>query len=168
MHTESDCTEALTVTFEWTLRGLKDLFDSTKGDKKSKSKVTKSLVFGNGKWQVHVPAVPASDNFRLTQTQILFYANAGQQKEGSEGGFISLFLACEVCIPSTLTSPVCLTLVNARQPTTEEKEAALAGRRVDRGPSTFQHSLHSIGGYGEACTDLPSSFESENSTFVGS
>jgi hypothetical protein len=35
--------------------------------------------------------------FKLIQTQILFYANAGQQKEGSEGGFISLFLSCEVC-----------------------------------------------------------------------
>lgn len=50
------------------------------------------------KWQVagiylmqHIPAR------KLTQSQILFYANAGQQKEGSEGGFISLFLSCEVC-----------------------------------------------------------------------
>jgi len=51
MNTNSDCSEALAVTFEWTLRGLKNLFDSTKGDKKSK--VTKSLRFGNGKWQVY-------------------------------------------------------------------------------------------------------------------
>src|SRR5260221_1275246 len=50
MSTDSDCSEALTATFEWTLRGLKNLFDSTKGDKKSK--VTKSMRFGDGKWQV--------------------------------------------------------------------------------------------------------------------
>ena len=39
----------------------------------------------------------------------------------------------------------------------------MAGRRVDRRTSTFQHSLYSIGGYGKGCTDLPSSFESEDS-----
>src|SRR6266571_5346994 len=33
--------------------------------------------------------------------QILFYANAGQQKEGAEGGFISLFLSCEVRVIGT-------------------------------------------------------------------
>jgi len=33
--------------------------------------------------------------------QILFYANAGQQKEGAEGGFISLFLYCEVRVIGT-------------------------------------------------------------------
>jgi hypothetical protein len=51
---------------------------------------------------------------------------------------------------------------NDRQPTTEEKEAALAGRRVDRRTSTFQLSLYSIGGYGKGCTNLPLSFESED------
>jgi hypothetical protein len=38
-----------------------------------------------------------TNSIQTYQTQILFYANAGQQKEGSEGGFISLFLSCEVC-----------------------------------------------------------------------
>jgi hypothetical protein len=73
---ESEYTESSTVTFEWTLRGLRNLFDSTRGDKKSK--VSKSARFGNNRWQ------------------ILFYANAGQVKEGTEGGFVSLYLSCEV------------------------------------------------------------------------
>lgn len=69
--------ESTSITFEWTLRGLKNLFDSTKGD--TKSKVTKSARFGGGSWQ------------------ILFYANAGTTKEGSSdtGGFVSLYLSCE-------------------------------------------------------------------------
>lgn len=45
-----ECSEILTVKFEWTLRGLKNLFDSTKGNKKSKA--TKSAPFGSGRWQV--------------------------------------------------------------------------------------------------------------------
>ena len=50
MEITSEYSEISTVTFEWTLRGLKNLFDTTKGDKKSK--VTKSIRFGNDKWQV--------------------------------------------------------------------------------------------------------------------
>ncbi|KAF8549323.1 hypothetical protein OG21DRAFT_609955 [Imleria badia] len=66
-----DVQESITITFEWTLRGLKALFDASKGE--SKSKVTKSVKFGGGKWQ------------------ILFYANSG-----TEGGsFVSLYLSCE-------------------------------------------------------------------------
>ena len=45
-----ECNEVLTVKFEWTLRGLKDLFGSTNGNKKSKA--TKSACFGSSKWQV--------------------------------------------------------------------------------------------------------------------
>ena len=57
---------------------------------KTKSKVTKSVKFGGGRWQV------------------LFYANSGvtgtaasganetSTNEGDEDGFISLYLSCEV------------------------------------------------------------------------
>ena len=50
MELESEYSESSSITFEWTLRGLKSLFDSTKGDKKSK--VTKSIRFGGNRWQV--------------------------------------------------------------------------------------------------------------------
>ncbi|KAG9315722.1 hypothetical protein JVU11DRAFT_3369 [Chiua virens] len=66
-----DAHETSSVTFEWTLKGLKSLFEASKGE--SKSKVTKSIKFGGGQWQ------------------ILFYANSG-----TEGGcFVSLYLSCE-------------------------------------------------------------------------
>ncbi|KAG2362695.1 hypothetical protein BDR07DRAFT_1579515 [Suillus spraguei] len=68
---KTDTQESTAVTFEWTLRGLKNIFESSKGE--SKSKVTKSVRFGHGRWQ------------------ILFYANSGT--EG--GGFVSLYLSCE-------------------------------------------------------------------------
>ncbi|KAJ2935132.1 hypothetical protein H1R20_g1985, partial [Candolleomyces eurysporus] len=92
MEVESEYQESTCVTFEWTLRGLKSLFDSTKGD--TKSKVTRSPRFGDGRWQ------------------ILFYANAGVQKEGNDG-YVSLYLSCE--------------------PTPAEKEAALSDNgRVEK------------------------------------
>ncbi|KAG8214652.1 hypothetical protein J3R82DRAFT_9730 [Butyriboletus roseoflavus] len=72
MEKPQDANESSIITFEWTLRGLKSLFDASKGE--SKSKVTKSVKFGAGQWQ------------------ILFYANSGT--EG--GGFVSLYLSCEV------------------------------------------------------------------------
>lgn len=78
MEVESEVQESTTIVFEWTLKGLKNLFDSTRGE--SKSKVTKSVRFGGGRWQ------------------ILFYANAGTSKEGpgvTEGGYVSLYLSCE-------------------------------------------------------------------------
>ena len=50
MDVVSDYAESSTITFEWTLKGIKNLFDSTKGEKKSK--VTKSIRFGNNRWQV--------------------------------------------------------------------------------------------------------------------
>ncbi|TFK40638.1 hypothetical protein BDQ12DRAFT_461756 [Crucibulum laeve] len=76
MEVDPECQESHTITFEWTLRDLKNLFDTSKGD--AKSKVTKSAKFGGGKWQ------------------ILFYSNAGTTKEGStDGGFVSLYLSCE-------------------------------------------------------------------------
>jgi hypothetical protein len=62
--------ESTSITFEWTLKDLKNLFESTKGE--SKSKVTKSVRFCGGRWQ------------------ILFYANSG-----TEGGYVSLYLSCE-------------------------------------------------------------------------
>ncbi|KAG6841703.1 hypothetical protein C0991_007975 [Blastosporella zonata] len=78
---ESEYTQSVTTSFEWTIRGLKNLFDSSKGD--GKSKTTKSMRFGSGRWQ------------------ILFYANAGTaSKEGTSGtseggGYVSLYLSCE-------------------------------------------------------------------------
>ncbi|KDQ25891.1 hypothetical protein PLEOSDRAFT_1046123 [Pleurotus ostreatus PC15] len=75
--------ESTSTTFEWTVKGLKNLFDSTKGE--AKSKVTKSMKFAGGRWQ------------------ILFYPNAGpsKDKEGAEavsGTYISLYLCCETHI----------------------------------------------------------------------
>ncbi|TBU26008.1 hypothetical protein BD311DRAFT_763462 [Dichomitus squalens] len=70
----ADAKESTTIRFEWTLRGLKNLFENSKGE--AKSKVTKSPRFGDGRWQ------------------ILFYANSGNV--GSDGQtFVSLYLACE-------------------------------------------------------------------------
>ncbi|KAI0916772.1 hypothetical protein AcW2_007078 [Taiwanofungus camphoratus] len=70
----SEYQESTTIRFEWTVRGLKNVFDSSKGE--SKSKVTKSVKFGGGRWQ------------------ILFYANSGNVN--SEGHtFVSLYLSSE-------------------------------------------------------------------------
>ncbi|KAG1765297.1 hypothetical protein EV702DRAFT_1051054 [Suillus placidus] len=59
---KTDIQESMAVTFEWTLRGLKNIFESSKGE--SKSKVTKSVRFGHRRWQ------------------ILFYANSGTEGGG--------------------------------------------------------------------------------------
>ncbi|KAI0252186.1 hypothetical protein BJV78DRAFT_1125024 [Lactifluus subvellereus] len=73
--------ESNSIVFEWTLRGLKNLFESSKGE--AKSKVTKSAKFGGGRWQV------------------LFYANSGPPYPSTDaggansGGYVSLFLSCE-------------------------------------------------------------------------
>ncbi|RPD77408.1 hypothetical protein L226DRAFT_532213 [Lentinus tigrinus ALCF2SS1-7] len=69
-----DAKECTSLRFEWTVRGLKTLFENSKGE--AKSKVIKSPRFGEGRWQ------------------ILFYANSGSV--GQEGQtFVSLYLACE-------------------------------------------------------------------------
>ncbi|EPQ51070.1 hypothetical protein GLOTRDRAFT_81686 [Gloeophyllum trabeum ATCC 11539] len=70
----SEFQESTTLKFEWTLSGLKNIFESSKGD--AKSKVLKSAKFGGGRWQ------------------ILFYANSGTTANG-EGGYVSLYLWCE-------------------------------------------------------------------------
>ena len=101
-NSEPDCSEYTQLTFSWTVKGLKALFDASlvpgrfdftsahrplsKGD--AKSKATKSPRFGpDGRWQV------------------LLYPNAGSPftkdnvpASGSDAlqGFISLFLSCEV------------------------------------------------------------------------
>jgi hypothetical protein len=97
MDVESECQESIAITFEWTLKWLQKLFDSTKGE--SKSKVTKSARFGGGRWQVCFN-VPGIDSISTLTFQILFYANAGTAKEGSTegGGYVSLYLSCEVCV----------------------------------------------------------------------
>ena len=46
----SEYTEPSTITFEWILRDLRNIFDSTTGDKKSD--VIKSALFGDNRWQV--------------------------------------------------------------------------------------------------------------------
>ena len=51
MEPESEYMESTETAFEWTLKGLRNLFETTKGDKKSK--VTKSIRFGNNRWQVN-------------------------------------------------------------------------------------------------------------------
>ncbi|KAL1950799.1 hypothetical protein VTO73DRAFT_5923 [Trametes versicolor] len=69
-----DAKESTTLRFEWTVRGLKNLFEGSKGE--AKSKVIKSPRFGDGRWQV------------------LFYVNAGIV--GTDGQtWVSLYLACE-------------------------------------------------------------------------
>ncbi|GBE83235.1 hypothetical protein SCP_0502820 [Sparassis crispa] len=66
--------ESTTVKFEWVVRNLKNLFESSKGEQKSK--VTKSVRFGGGRWQ------------------ILFYANSGSANTEGQT-FVSLYLSCE-------------------------------------------------------------------------
>ncbi|RDX50240.1 hypothetical protein OH76DRAFT_1380865 [Lentinus brumalis] len=69
-----DARENTTLNFEWVVRGLKNLFDNSKGE--GKSKVMKSPRFGGGRWQ------------------ILFYANSGVV--GPDGQpTVSLYLSCE-------------------------------------------------------------------------
>ncbi|KAL7280202.1 hypothetical protein ACG7TL_006621 [Trametes sanguinea] len=73
----SDAKESTIISFEWTVRGLKNIFESSKGE--IKSKVTKSPRFGDGRWQ------------------IMFYANSGIV--GTEGQtFVGVYLACEPTI----------------------------------------------------------------------
>ncbi|CAE7231198.1 unnamed protein product [Rhizoctonia solani] len=69
--TATEFQESQTVTLEWTVRNLKQLFENSKGEQKSK--VVKSAVFGGGRWQA------------------LFYPNSGHDG----GGYISLYLSCE-------------------------------------------------------------------------
>ncbi|KAI5896671.1 uncharacterized protein SCHCODRAFT_02615508 [Schizophyllum commune H4-8] len=112
---ELDCSEYTQLTFSWTVKGLKALFDASKGD--AKSKATKSPRFGpDGRWQV------------------LLYPNAGSPftkdnvpASGSDAlqGFISLFLSCE--------------------PTAEERERAAAdGKWVREGSFTFGFELRTV------------------------
>ncbi|KAI0056539.1 hypothetical protein BV25DRAFT_1864558 [Artomyces pyxidatus] len=70
--------ESNSICFEWTVRGLKSIFDSSKGE--AKSKVTKSVKFGGGRWQASC---------------VLFYANSGTGSTADSSGYISLFLSCE-------------------------------------------------------------------------
>ncbi|EIW80916.1 hypothetical protein CONPUDRAFT_55867 [Coniophora puteana RWD-64-598 SS2] len=84
-----DSLESTTITFEWVLRGLKNLFESSKGE--CKSKVNKSVRFGGGRWQVRAMDMHATPYPHKTHLlcKILFYANSG-----TEGGnFVSLYLS---------------------------------------------------------------------------
>ncbi|KZT64613.1 hypothetical protein DAEQUDRAFT_732388 [Daedalea quercina L-15889] len=74
MEAAEEYQESTTTRLEWTVGNLKNLFDGSKGE--AKSKVTKSTRFGGGRWQ------------------ILFYPNSGGVS--AEGhSFISLYLSCE-------------------------------------------------------------------------
>jgi hypothetical protein len=102
--TSVEYSETTTVTLEWTLPGLKSIFESrfepalvvrisvlmhksSKGD--TKSKVTKSARFGaDGRWQ------------------ILFYANSGSNNGPENASHVSLYLSCEVSAHSR-TLQVC-------------------------------------------------------------
>ena len=74
--------ESSTVTLEWTVKGLKNLFDQSKGD--LKSKVCKSVKFGGGYVPLSLthcaisslsprPDVPLI--VRPRRWQVLFYPN---------------------------------------------------------------------------------------------
>ncbi|KAG8742711.1 hypothetical protein FRC10_000985 [Ceratobasidium sp. 414] len=65
--------EHQTTTFEWTIRGLKEIFESTKGSNKSQAIL--SDLFGGGTYR---------------QWQLYFYANSGDS-----GTHISLYLSAE-------------------------------------------------------------------------
>ncbi|EPS98449.1 hypothetical protein FOMPIDRAFT_1031468 [Fomitopsis schrenkii] len=73
MEAVTEYQESTTTRLEWTVGNLKTLFEESKGE--AKSKVTKSVKFGGGKWQ------------------ILFYPNSGIIAEGQS--YISLYLFCE-------------------------------------------------------------------------
>ncbi|OSX60020.1 hypothetical protein POSPLADRAFT_1148932 [Postia placenta MAD-698-R-SB12] len=70
----TECLESTTLHFDWTFHGIKDLLEASQGN--AKSKVTKSMKFGGGRWQ------------------ILFYANSGTANTDGVA-FISLYLSCE-------------------------------------------------------------------------
>lgn len=86
------------------MRGLKHLFESSKGE--AKSKVTKSIKFGGGRWQC------------------LFYPNSGMDS----GAYVSLYLSCEVKLLASSNIPY----KAATQPTFEEKENAVNGKYATR------------------------------------
>ncbi|TFY58335.1 hypothetical protein EVJ58_g6484 [Rhodofomes roseus] len=74
MEAATEYQESTTIRLEWNVGNLKNLFDGSKGE--AKSKVTKSIKFGGERWQ------------------ILFYPNSGGVN--AEGhSFISLYLSCE-------------------------------------------------------------------------
>lgn len=56
-------TESHTIVFEWPLTGLKSIFESSKPD--VKSKVVKSVPFGDGRWTILFYAQSGHDNVRM-------------------------------------------------------------------------------------------------------
>ncbi|POV94356.1 hypothetical protein PSHT_16261, partial [Puccinia striiformis] len=69
MNDKQEFLEIKSVSLEWKLSNLKHIFDSSKGD--TKSKCVKSAFFGQGKWQV------------------FFYPNSGHDQ------YCSLYLSCQ-------------------------------------------------------------------------
>ncbi|CCM02467.1 uncharacterized protein FIBRA_04566 [Fibroporia radiculosa] len=113
-----ECQESTSIKFEWTLKGLKDVFDASPGE--SKSKAIRSALFGGGRWQVRYPQSYPDVMTIPTPVQVLFYANSGSNPEGAS--FVSLYLSCE--------------------PTLEEKAGAINGRWSREGLYKFGFDLH--------------------------
>jgi hypothetical protein len=96
-----------------------ELLDS-KG--KTKSKVTKSMKFGGGRWQILFYANSGTQN-AATQANAGASTNANEDEEG----YVSLYLSCEVSDYYYLAShPHTYTVRN--QPTWEEKSSAVNGK----------------------------------------
>ncbi|EIN12541.1 hypothetical protein PUNSTDRAFT_118336 [Punctularia strigosozonata HHB-11173 SS5] len=70
--------ETTSLTFEWTLKGLKQIFETSKGE--AKAKVIKSAKFDKGRWQVV-----------LLGTSVLPSA----LKTFESQGWVSIYLSCE-------------------------------------------------------------------------
>jgi hypothetical protein len=76
------------IALEWQISNLRQLFESSKGE--SKSKCIKSQAFGDGCWQVYF-----YPNVRLRRVPLLFLlAHIVSDKSGHEQ-YCSLYLSCE-------------------------------------------------------------------------
>lgn len=69
--------ETTSTTLEWKLSGLKKIFESSKGE--SKSKAIKSVRFGGGKWVVGVAFVLWKANASSTTVSISRYCSIQTQ-----------------------------------------------------------------------------------------
>lgn len=150
-------TRSTTTIFEWQLRDVKNLFESryliifhphrldqTKNrisNGQSKSKVTRSVKFGEGRWQVSPTSLQVGQSSFLLQ--ILFYASGT-----TEGECIGLFLAGEVRRNNLwMWSRIWVSIRSL--PWKKEKERLMASASTN---GQFQHNLTSTaGGYEMGC-----------------
>ncbi len=119
-------TETHSITFEWPLHDLKQHFDSSTVD--TKSKVIKSVPFGQGRWTV------------------LFYAQSGSQQ------FCSLYLNAEPTLEEKnqnkslgrrSSAPAALIDLKLRVPTKPVPQTKMAGlvKVSSASPSRSSHSI---------------------------